>query len=67
MTKIVLENISEDAIYNILEKIKRLPVQSQESLEDAFGLTAQLTDTAALMDCLRRLCRESPDFERHML
>ena len=59
MPKNILENVSDNAIYNVLEKIKRLPEQSQESLEDAFDLVSQLTDTVTLMDWLRWIRHEA--------
>ena len=36
--------MSENALENILEKIKRLPKQTEESLEDALGIIIQLED-----------------------
>ncbi len=43
----------------ILKKIKGLPKQTEESLEDALGLVVQLRDEAALMDWTRWVRREA--------
>ena len=51
--------MSEKALLNILEKIKCLPRQTEESLEDALGIIIQLEDAAELMDWNRWVRREA--------
>lgn len=59
MSENILENASENVLANILERIKRLPKQTIESLEDALGLVVQLEDPAEIMEWTRWVRREA--------
>lgn len=59
MQENILENATENIIENILEKIKRLPQQTIESLEDALGLVVQIEDPTEIMEWTRWVRREA--------
>ena len=49
ITENIKENISDYILENILGKIKRLPRQTEESLNDALGLIVQLEESADIV------------------
>ncbi len=59
MSKSLLENLTGNVLENILEKIKRLPEQTEETLNDAVGLIVQLEEPADILEWCRWVRKEA--------
>lgn len=59
MSKNLLENLTGNVLENILEKIKRLPEQTEESLNDAMGLIVQLEEPGSILEWCRWVRKEA--------